>query len=480
MRRASPSVPMENFYEYDSLEGPEEERRPKRPPSSPPLREKRNSKELVYCPATHTSDAFQQFMEMKDQNHLCDVVIRVGSVSIHAHRVVLAACSPYFHAMFSREMLETTLGRVSIKDQDPEAVRSIVEFCYTSTIKIDMCNVQQLLPTAVLLQTSGVQEACCSFLASQLHPSNCLGICKFSDFYNCEGLWKKCNIFMLQHFPEVALHEEFLELTFEEVAKIISDGHLNTRGEEQVYEAAMTWIRHQLDERKAYGAALLSHIRMPLMSATYLSREVKKEPLVMESFECRGLLIEAMDHHLQKHYKRDTMHSVQQSLNTTPRQCPGLEYLFAVGGSGPPVFEDDPYLDLCECYDVEKEEWKTVAPMPVRRSGVRVATAGGYLFVIGGFSASGTKTLALVDRYDPMTDSWRTMAPMNCPRRSFGVAVLNGQIYAMGGINGGIYYDSMERYCPKTNKWTYVQPMSVERRAVCATALDGHVYAAGK
>ena len=471
---------LENYY--DDLEGPEEEHiRPQRPSYSPPaMKDKAASNpQLIYTPDSHATDAFNRLIEMRDLKKLCDVVIHVGDLTVNAHRVVLAACSPYFTAMFSGEMKESQQGVVTIKGFNPQAIKSLIDFCYTAKISLDINNVLEVLPAASLLQMSGVQDACCTFLASQLHPSNCLSIRKFADMHNCIGLWRKCNMFMQQRFPEIALHEEFLELGFKEVEKIISDSNLNVRGEEQVYEAAMAWVKHDLEARKGYMGDLLQCVRVPLMSATYLSREVKKEPLVMESFEGRGLLIEAMDYHLQKHYLRDTKSS-QKTLNTTPRRCPGLECLFALGGSGPPVFEDDPYLDICECFDSEKNEWRQVAPMSVRRSGLRVASVGGYLFAIGGFSASDTKALALVDRYDPMTDSWRLVASMNCARRSFAVTVLNGYLYAMGGINGGTYYDSVERYCPRSNKWVFVQPMSVERRAVCAAALDNYVYAAGK
>lgn len=466
----------ENYYE--DLEGPEEERRPKRSLHSPPGSLKERQCRLVYNPCEHTSKAFEHLRDMRESNKLCDVMITVGEQAFNAHKVILAACSPYFDAMFSGEMLESQASEVAIKDFDSHAIRDLVNFCYTSSIIIDLNNVLDVLPAASLLQMAGVQDACCSFLGSQLHPSNCLGILKFADMHSCVGLWKKSTMFMQQRFPEVALHEEFLELTFEEMQRIISDSNLNVRGEEQVYEATMSWIKHKIEERKPFLSDLLKCVRMPLMSATYLSREVHRETLVMENFAGRGLLIEAMDYHLQKHYMRDGT-SVKKTVSTTPRRCPGLEYLFAMGGSGPPVFEDDPYLDICECFDVEKHEWRPVAPMSIRRSGLRVASAGGYLFAIGGFSASDTKALALVDRYDPMTDSWRLVSSMNSPRRSFAVAVLNGFTYALGGINGGTYYDSVERYCPRSNKWTFVQPMSVERRAVCAAALDGYVYAAG-
>lgn len=470
----------ENYY--DELEGPEEERiRPHclQSPSLPSSLKTAASPQLVYRPDSHTSAAFQRLVAMREENRLCDVVVNVGELSINAHRAVLAACSPYFEAMFSGDMRESLEGVVTIVDFDPGAIRSLIDFCYSCSITITLDNVMDILPGAGLLQMTGIQEACCTFLAGQLHPSNALGYFKFADMHSCTWLQRKCSIFTQQRFPEVVLHEEFLELTFDEVAKILSDSHLNVRGEEQVYEAAMCWIRHDLAGRKGHLAELLACVRMPLMSAAYLSREVKGDELVMESFSCRGLLIEAMDFHLQRHYLRET-HATPRSLVTTPRRCPGLEYLFALGGAGPPVFEDKPFLDLCECYDMEKNEWRQVAPMSVRRSGLRVQSVGGYLYAIGGFSASDTKALATVDRYDPMTDSWRLMAPMLNARRSFAVASLNGYIYALGGINGGMYYDSVERYCPRSNKWTFVRSMSVERRAVCAAALDGYIYAAGE
>ena len=468
----------ENYY--DDIEGPEEEhfaRRQHRLPSPPPA-SLRDKQVLVHEPSDHTSKAFSCLTEMRKAGKLCDFVVKVGCYTLNTHRVILASCSPYFNAMFSSNNLETVKGVVTFKDLNPEAVKSLIEFCYNSHITVDACNVQDLLPAANLFEMRGVVEACCTFLASQLHPSNCLGIRSFAGVHHCTGLLNKCNMFMQQRFPEIALHEEFLELGFEEVQLIVSDSSLNVRGEEQVYEAVLSWIKHKMKERKPYVSKLLKCVRMALMSATYLSREVKREPLLMESYDGRGLLIEAMDYHLRKHYMRDTT-SQEKDANTTPRRCPGLEYLFALGGSGPPVFEDDPYLDLCECLDVEKNEWRTVAPMSLRRTGLRVASLGGYLFAIGGFSASDTKALSLVDRYDPMTDSWRLVASMNSARRSFAVAVLNGYLYAIGGINGGIYYDSVERYCPRSNKWVFIHSLSVERRAVCAAALDNFVYAAG-
>ena len=45
----------------------------------------------------------------------------------------------------------------SIRDVDAEAMETLIEFCYTATVKIDERNVQSLLPAACLLQLAEVQ-----------------------------------------------------------------------------------------------------------------------------------------------------------------------------------------------------------------------------------------------------------------------------------------------------------------------------------
>ena len=61
-------------------------------------------------------------------------------------RVILSACSPYFHAMFTSELLEARQTEVPIRDIDENAVELLVNFCYTSEITIEESNVQTLLP----------------------------------------------------------------------------------------------------------------------------------------------------------------------------------------------------------------------------------------------------------------------------------------------------------------------------------------------
>lgn len=44
---------------------------------------------------------------LRKRRELCDVVLVVGQKKIFGHRIVLSACCPYFHAMFTGELAES-------------------------------------------------------------------------------------------------------------------------------------------------------------------------------------------------------------------------------------------------------------------------------------------------------------------------------------------------------------------------------------
>uniref|UniRef100_A0A8D2MA63 BTB domain-containing protein n=1 Tax=Zonotrichia albicollis TaxID=44394 RepID=A0A8D2MA63_ZONAL len=152
----------------------------------------------------HYHDAFVCMNRMRQRGLLCDIVLHVATKEIKAHKVVLASCSPYFHAMFTNEMSESRQTHVTLHDIDPQALEQLVQYAYTAEIVVGEGNVQTLLPAASLLQLNGVRDACCKFLLSQLDPSNCLGIRGFADTHSCSDLLKSAHKYVLQHFVEVA------------------------------------------------------------------------------------------------------------------------------------------------------------------------------------------------------------------------------------------------------------------------------------
>lgn len=72
---------------------------------------------------------------------LCDVVLVAEDTQIHAHRTVLAGCSSYFYAMFTK-FEERKHDRVALKDIDGLALELLIEYVYTGKIHVTEDNVQ--------------------------------------------------------------------------------------------------------------------------------------------------------------------------------------------------------------------------------------------------------------------------------------------------------------------------------------------------
>uniref|UniRef100_A0A3B4E8K3 BTB domain-containing protein n=1 Tax=Pygocentrus nattereri TaxID=42514 RepID=A0A3B4E8K3_PYGNA len=416
----------------------------------------------------HYHDSFVSMNRMRQRGLLCDIVLHVANKEIKAHKVVLASCSPYFHAMFTNEMSESRQTHVTLHDIDPQALEQLVQYAYTAEIVVGEGNVQTLLPAASLLQLNGVRDACCKFLLSQLDPSNCLGIRGFADTHSCSDLLKSAHKYVLQHFVEVSKTEEFMLLPLKQVLDLISSDNLNVPSEEEVYRAVLSWVKHDIDGRRQHVPRLMKCVRLPLLTRDFLMSNVDTELLVRHHSECKDLLIEALKYHLMPEQR-----GVLSNSRTRPRRCEGASpVLFAVGGGSLFAIHGD-----CEAYDTRTDRWHMVASMSTRRARVGVAAIGNKLYAVGGYD--GTSDLATVESYDPVTNGWQPEVSMGTRRSCLGVAVLHGLLYAAGGYDGASCLNSAERYDPLTSTWTSIAAMSTRRRYVRVATLDGSLYAVG-
>lgn len=416
----------------------------------------------------HYFGAFGMMNRMRINSQLCDIFLRAGVTTLSAHRVVLAAASPYFHAMFNDDLVEKNQKEVTIHDLDPLALTLLVDFSYTGEIIISEDNVQVLLPASSLLQMSTVREACCKFLMRQLHPTNCLGIRSFADTHACKELHKRSHKFALQNFQEVMNTEEFLLLPFSEVDELISNTLLNVDMEEKVYTSVINWVKHEPSERKKFVARLMKHVRLPLISREFLMTHVDSETLVRENTECKELLLEAMRYHLLPEQR-----SSLTSVRTTSRKPDGMKpYLFAIGGGSLFAIHNE-----CEVYNPRSDRWASLCPMTSRRSRAGVTSLGKLLYVVGGYD--GSNDLTTGEYYNPAANVWQPTTPMGTRRSCLGICAYDGLIYCVGGYDGASCLSSVERYDPLTAMWTSCPAMSTKRRYCRSVVLDNCIYALG-
>uniref|UniRef100_A0A6I8NSS9 Kelch-like protein 3 n=1 Tax=Ornithorhynchus anatinus TaxID=9258 RepID=A0A6I8NSS9_ORNAN len=447
-----------------------------KPTSQSPVGAEHEGKEqrTVTVNAAHMGKAFRVMNELRSKQMLCDVMIVAEDVEIEAHRVVLAACSPYFCAMFTGDMTESKARKVEIKDVDGHTLSKLIDYIYTAEIEVTEENVQVLLPAASLLQLMDVRQNCCDFLQAQLHPTNCLGIRAFADVHTCTELLQQADAYAEQHFPEVMLGEEFLSLSLDQVCSLISSDKLTVSSEEKVFEAVISWINYEKETRLDHMAKLMEHVRLPLLPRDYLVQTVEEEALIKNNNTCKDFLIEAMKYHLLPLDQRQLIKN-PRTKPRTPVSMPKV--MIVVGGQAPKAIRS------VECYDFEQDRWDQIAELPSRRCRAGVVFMAGSVYAVGGFN--GSLRVRTVDVYDGAKDQWTSIASMQERRSTLGAAVLNDLLYAVGGFDGSTGLASVEAYSYKTNEWFFVAPMNTRRSSVGVGVvegvgvLSGQLYATG-
>ncbi|XP_007632439.1 kelch-like protein 12 isoform X2 [Cricetulus griseus] len=416
---------------------------------------------------THAKSILNSMNSLRKSNTLCDVTLRVEQKDFPAHRIVLAACSDYFCAMFTSELSEKGKPYVDIQGLTASTMEILLDFVYTETVHVTVENVQELLPAACLLQLKGVKQACCEFLESQLDPSNCLGIRDFAETHNCVDLMQAAEVFSQKHFPEVVQHEEFILLSQGEVEKLIKCDEI------QPFIRCSLQCRDLVDEAKKFHLRpeLRSQMQGPRTRARLGANEVL---LVVGGFGSQQSPIDVVE----KYDPKTQEWSFLPSITRKRRYVASVslhDRIYVIGG-----YDGRSRLSSVECLDYTADEdgvWYSVAPMNVRRGLAGATTLGDMIYVSGGFDGSRRHTS--MERYDPNIDQWSMLGDMQTAREGAGLVVASGIIYCLGGYDGLNILNSVEKYDPHTGHWTNVTPMATKRSGAGVALLNDHIYVVG-
>ncbi|XP_078308108.1 actin-binding protein IPP isoform X2 [Panthera onca] len=427
----------------------------------------------------HAQLILAQINKMRNGEHFCDVQLQVGKETFKVHRLVLAASSPYFAALFTGGMKESSKDVVQILGIEAGIFQILLDFIYTGIVNIGVNNVQELIVAADMLQLTEVVNLCCEFLKGQIDPLNCIGIFQFSEQIACHDLLEFTENYIHVHFLEVHSGEEFLALTKDQLIKILRSEELSIEDEYQVFLAAMQWILKDLGKRRKYVVEVLEPIRFPLLPPQRLLKYIEG----VSDFNLRVALQTLLKEYCEvcKSSKENKFCNFLQTSKVRPRKK-ARKYLYAVGGytrlqGG--RWSDSRALSCVERFDTFSQYWTTVSSLHQARCGLGVAVLGGMVYAIGG-GWVGAEIGNTIERFDPDENKWEVVGNMAMSRYYFGCCEMQGLIYVIGGIsNEGIELRSFEVYDPLSKRWSPLPPMGTRRAYLGVAALNDCIYSVG-
>ncbi|XP_051573819.1 kelch-like protein 38 isoform X2 [Myxocyprinus asiaticus] len=416
-----------------------------------------------------------QLNSLRKEKILTDVVLCSEGKEIPCHRNVLASSSPYFYAMFCSSFLESQKTKIDLQDVPCDTLMSIVEYVYTGSISITMELVLPLMQVSSMLQYGRLFETCSSFLQAQLSPDNCLSMIRLSEILHCTSLQEKAREVAVKSFSDVAVSEDFCELSLPELVSYLEDDRLCV-GEEQVFETLLTWIHHDPFSRRGTIHDLFRRVRLRHIHPSYLFQFIASDPLVQSSFLCTEIIesVRRLLFSVGTHCPGDL-----EPLWAAPRRQNCKEALVIVGGRKNGERTSREAL----LYDEQTQCWQWLAKIPLRLYRPSYVCMHSILYVLGGltmkaggeFMPSNTVyTLSL------KTNQWRMGEPMLMPRYAHQSSSYLHFIFVLGGLMAdGQLSSEVERYDTMFNQWEAMAPMPTAVLHAAVAAHDQRIYVFG-
>lgn len=102
---------------------------------------------VLQCPAVHCSHTLSH-------PYVNDVVL------LPLFRVLLAAVSPYFRAMFTSPLVESRLTEIRLEEVTPSVMETVIQFVYTGEAGLCLDTAEDLFVAANRLQVMPLQDLC--------------------------------------------------------------------------------------------------------------------------------------------------------------------------------------------------------------------------------------------------------------------------------------------------------------------------------
>ncbi|XP_061827642.1 kelch-like protein 41a [Nerophis lumbriciformis] len=418
--------------------------------------------------------------ELLNENKLVDCILKVGDRSIPCHRLILAACSPYFREIyFSEDGREMDKKEVVLEDLEPGVMEVIVNYMYSAEIDINDDNVQDIMAVAGRFQIPSVFTVCVNYLQKKLTMKNCLAVYRLGLMLNCPRLAIAARDYIADRFVTVAKEEDFLDLASHELFALIGADALNVEKEEVVFESLMRWIRKDKENRMKSLEEAFDCVRFRLLPEKYFKEKVEKDDVIKSNPEIVKkikVIREALAGKLPEKEKGDGSEEVKLPgyLNDTRR--------YGMHAKDVVLMLND---NAAVAYDGQENECFLAAMTDqIPRNHVSLVSKNN-LYVLGGLFVDEEDKDHPLQCYfyqlDSLAARWIALPPMPSPRCLSALGEFDNLIFAVAGkdLETNDSHDTVMCYDTEKMKWSETKKLPLSIHGHCVVSENGLVYCIG-
>ncbi|XP_068730475.1 kelch-like protein 3 [Montipora capricornis] len=450
-------------------------------------------------PSKHCQELIYRLDALRRKESFFDVTVSVKDREFKAHRLVLAAASPFFLSLLVSDMREgkEQFIRIELEEATGSVVEEVLKYIYTGNVAITKDTAHDVVAAADYLLLPGLKTLACDVLEENITIENCIFNYYFADKYQCLELMRESRGFINSNFSSVMKTDDFLKLDIAQVMKWVSSGDVTVTSEEEIFKGIVKWVTHKKSERESNFAELLRQVRLKSISRKFLFNELVNEEMVATSKETLNFVLRSMECIFDPFCK---------DAAKPPRKCLEryTDVIFVCGGR------------TALCYVPQKDIWYQFPDMLLEHQHHAVVQYRDKVCIFGGQRVGPGKS-RVIEYFLSSTNCWGTIEGRHHRDDCSCLSVLDGCVYALFGPTVFLYkFDeslceavadpptlrygaclvsdkrhlylvggsgpsckTVERFDPILATWEEVAAMNEARVNAFGAAMNGKIYIAG-
>ena len=293
---------------------------------------------------------------------------------------------------------------------------------------------------------------------------------QFAKVYKSTSLAKLAFSLIERCFAVVAVTQNFLQLDYKVVARILDSSELNIHSELEVINSANNWLSYDIKNRSKFAKRLLLTVRLPLLSDSAIKSLSSNSLIITESNECVCILNQTL-------VRKDQFFPNKSSKYYKRRYCNQKKFNILIGGG-----DDERDISISNVTQIDGSKLDNVKVLPslLEQPNIsEVVSLKNELYVIGRRYYS-TGIIGYVENYSFSTKEWIKVAGMCDYRLNYCVCAFMNNIFVIGGSRCQdvtyITINTCFKFDTKNNEWKEVAGMNEARGNASCAVFQGNIF----
>ena len=412
-------------------------------------------------PKQHCEELIERIDALRRNELFCDVAVAVKGEEFKAHKLVLAASSPFFLSLLESDMKESKehLIKIDLEEASAAVIEEVIAYVYTGNVSLTEENSHDMIATADYLLLPGLKTLAGEYLKMNLTTENCVFNYYFAEKYQSFGLMEESCKVINANFSKVMGTTDFLGLGVEQMLSWVSSDDVIVAAEEDIFKGILKWVWHNRNEREESFPKLLHQVRLTSISREFLLNELLSEELVKTNLDCVSFVLD----HLKL-----ILNGNGESYTKPARKCleRNEDVIFVCGGR------------QVLCYYPSENKWRELMDTTLEHRDHSIIQYRDRVYI---FSKQGAESNQprVAEYYIPTTNSWGAIQTKFRYTEQFSsLFVLNGQrsLFALTNTETAPE-NTIFTYNLEENTWEIYK--RVNRWGACGVADAHNIYLIG-